>query len=66
MNWEGYAWIAWLALFAIFEAIGLLMRHVNEGMTLTYFVEKHVPRWILAAFLGWLSYHFLVQPFAKG
>lgn len=65
-NWEGWAWLAWYVTFAIMEAIGLLLRHRNEGMTLTYFTETHAPRWLLAAFIGWLAYHFLVATPAGG
>ena len=64
MNWEGWAWVAWYAAFCVLEAIGLWKR--QDAMTLTYFTEHHAPRWLLAAFLGWLTYHFLVAPPAKG
>jgi hypothetical protein len=64
MNWEAYAWIAWLASFAVLEAIGLARR--ADAMTLTFFIEHHCPRWFLAALLGWLTYHFLVAAPAKG
>jgi len=64
MNWEGYAWIAWLAAFGILESIGLFKQ--RDAMTLTYFVQHHFPRWVLAGFLGWLTYHFLVAGTAKG
>jgi hypothetical protein len=66
MIWESYIWMGWVALFVIFEAIGLLLRHENEGVTLTYFIEHHIPRWILAGALGWLAYHFLVAGLAEG
>ena len=66
MNWEKYAWIAWLAAFGVLEAVGLWKRHVNEGMTLTFFIDNHFPKWILAGVLGWLAYHFLVAGPAKG
>jgi hypothetical protein len=61
MNWEGYAWVIWLCAFGVLEFIGLV-KHGN-AMTLTFFIQHHVPRWALAAFIGWLTYHFLV---AKG
>lgn len=60
MNWEGYAWIAWLLTFGILESIALIKK--RDVMTLTYFTEHHFPRWFLAGFLGWLTYHFLVAP----
>ena len=66
MNWEGYAWIAWLCAFGVLEAVGLWKRGVNEGMTLTFFVQHHFARWMLAALLGWMTYHFLIASPAKG
>jgi hypothetical protein len=30
--------------------------------TLTTLVKKGCPRWILAAFLGWITWHFLIAP----
>ena len=38
MNWEGYAWIAWLAAFFILETIGLWKRP-DGGMT-----KEELPR----------------------
>jgi hypothetical protein len=58
MNWEGYAWIAWLAAFFILETIGLWKRPTG-GMTLTFFIENHFPRGLLAAVIGFLALHFL-------
>jgi hypothetical protein len=65
-NWEAWAWLAWYLAFAVLEGIGLWKRHVNEGMTLTFFTEQHAPRWALAALLGWLTYHFLIATPSKG
>ena len=64
MTWEAYAWICWLVSFAALEAVGLA--HRWHGMTFTFFIEHHFPRWFLAGFLGWLTWHFLVAPPAKG
>lgn len=55
-NWEFWAWIVWLAAFGVLETLGLL----RKGMTLTYWTEHNIPRWIIAGFLGWLAYHFLI------
>lgn len=63
MTWGGWVWIVWGLFFAVFETLGL--RRVPGAMTLTYFVEHHTPRWALAAFIGWFSYHFLIAPIAK-
>lgn len=64
MTWEAWAWIAWMVGFGVLEALGLV-RHPEGSMTLTYFLEHHIPKWLLAAFLGWLSWHFLVAPLAR-
>ncbi len=61
MGWEGYAWIAWMVTFVVLETIALVRKLRGGTMTLTYFTEHHVPRWMLAAFLGWLSFHFLID-----
>lgn len=65
MGWEGYAWIAWIVAFGVLETIGLL-KSGHSGMTLTFFIETYVPKPIIAAFIGWMSYHFLIAPKAKG
>lgn len=59
MNWEAYVWYIWLGLFAIFEAIGLFSKN---GMTLTFFIQHHFPKWMLACLIGWFFYHFTVAP----
>jgi hypothetical protein len=64
MTWEAYCWVAWLFAFVVLEGIALKLAHKRGAMTLTYFVEHHAPRWLLAAFIGWLAYHFLVSPLA--
>lgn len=64
MTWEGYAWIVWIAGFGILETLGLV-RHPDGSMTLTYFLEHHLPKWIMSAFIGWMGYHFLIAPIAK-
>jgi hypothetical protein len=62
-SWEAWAWTLWLIEFGVLETIGLIKR--GNGMTFTFFLEHHAPRWFLAAFIGWLTYHFLVAPPAK-
>jgi hypothetical protein len=64
MNWEAWAWVTWILAFAVLETVGLLRR--PDGMTLTYFLENHVPRWAMASLIGWLAYHFLIAGPARG
>jgi len=64
-NWEAWAWLAWILAFAVLETVGL-MKRPEHGMTLTFFLENCVPRWVMAAILGWLCNHFLIEPLAKG
>jgi hypothetical protein len=59
MTWEGWAWIAWLVAFGILESIGLFSRN---GMTLTFFIQHHLPKWVLSCLLGWMFYHFISAP----
>lgn len=63
MRWEGWVWLGWIAGFGVLEGFGLA--RTDGAMTLTYFLENHVPKWILACALGWLNWHFLVAPLAK-
>ena len=64
MNWEAIAWILWLSAFGVLETIGLVKR--SDAMTLTFFIQHHFPRWVLAGVLGWMTYHFLIAGPAKG
>ena len=63
MNLEGWLWLAWLLSFGVLETIALLTEHSQGTMTLTFFIEHHIPRDFLAMLLGWLTWHFLI---AKG
>lgn len=59
MTWEGYVWSVWLGMFAVFEAIGLFSK---SGMTLTFFIQHHFPKWMLVVLIVWLAYHFWIAP----
>ena len=56
--WNLIAWAVWAAMFAVLETMGVKS---NKYATLTYLALHTVPAAILAAFLGWLAYHFIVQ-----
>ena len=51
-------WYAWVLQFFLYETLGLIRK---KDTTLTRLTLATVPRWILAMFLGWLTYHFLIQ-----
>lgn len=57
-TWNLVAWCAWAAMFAVLETLGVKS---DKYSTLTYLCIHAVPAPILAAFIGWLGYHFLVQ-----
>ncbi len=58
-----WAWILWGAAFCVIEGAALANR--RRGDTLSEHVwllrSRKAGRWGLAAFLGWLAYHFLVE-----
>ena len=51
-------WYGWVVQFLVYEGMGLVR---SKDTTLTRLTLATVPRWMLAMFLGWLSYHFLIQ-----
>lgn len=52
-------WCLWIFQFAILEYLGVTQK---RGYTsLTRLTLATIPRWMLAMFLGWLTYHFLIQ-----
>jgi hypothetical protein len=57
--WNLMAWVIWAAGFAVLETLGV--KYPTKYATLTYLCIHAVPAAILAAFCGWLGYHFLVQ-----
>jgi len=52
-------WYAWFVSFGVLEAIGIAQKW--GATSLTRLTLAIVPKWGLAMFLGWLTYHFLVQ-----
>lgn len=58
-NWNLIAWTLWGASFAVLEFMGV--KWPDKYATLTYLSKHTVPRFALAMFLGWLTYHFMVE-----
>lgn len=54
-RWSVVAWVAWLGLFAVLEAIGL--RGSNRWTTFTRFTRRFVPETFTYAFIAWLLFH---------
>lgn len=55
-----YLWLACVTLGVIAESVGIVRgRHY---VTFTTLVKYGAPRWLVAAILGWLTWHFLIQP----
>lgn len=52
-----WAWLVWLGIFVVLEAIALFDGIAND--TLTETLHHGVPGWAVFMFLGWLCYHFL-------
>lgn len=53
-------WALWVVGFVVLEAIGL-RRSDDQWQPLTYYVRKTLPKWLLAAGIAWLGFHFLIQ-----
>jgi hypothetical protein len=58
--WSPFAWVLVLAVAGILEGLGISGYH--GAIPLTQFIEDLVPDWARAMILGWLCFHFLVQP----
>ena len=66
MSWYDWIWVGWIALFGIFESIGLVEEHRVRGVEpLTRLIRDRWMRrpevWI--GFLGfwlWLGFHFFL------
>lgn len=63
-----WAWLAWLAAFAVLEGIALLNRRdgdtLSENVWRALLPSRGAPYWrlrrfVLLAFCAWLSAHFL-------
>jgi hypothetical protein len=59
-HWQIYGWLICGLLFLALEANGIIRG--RKYATLTTVVKKGCPRWILAAFFGWLLWHFFIEP----
>lgn len=56
---DRFFWYLWFLYFAVMETIGIFQWHGDTS--LTRLTLATVPKFILAMFLGWLVYHFLIQ-----
>ena len=52
-------WGVWVVMFAVLEGLGIAQKW--RSTSLTRLTLALVPKWLLAMFLGWLTYHFLIQ-----
>ncbi len=52
-------WAVWIVVGTAYE-LWAVFTH-KDKLTLTHFLLVHVPRWLLAMGLGWVTYHFLIQ-----
>ena len=59
-HWQLYGWLLLGIGFVVLEANAVIRG--RRYATLTTVVKKGFPRWALAAFLGWLVWHFLIAP----
>jgi hypothetical protein len=57
-HWHLYLWFAWALLFVFLETLSIVDGHYAS---FTYIVKKGVPLWVVAAVLGWIGYHFLID-----
>ena len=57
--WNLALWVAWAGMFGVLEFLGV--KYPANYATLTYLCKHSVPRFVLAMFLGWLTWHFLVE-----
>lgn len=54
--WFVAAWVAWVAMFAVLEAVALA--HGNDGRPpLTQVVRRYVPVLVVLPGLAWLLWH---------
>lgn len=52
-------WYIWVIYFCVMEALGVVQ--YKNATSLTRLTIATVPKFALAMFCGWLSYHFLIQ-----
>ena len=58
-HWDVVALCAALAVVFGFEMLGVLTTHY---ITITAIVRTYMPFWMRAMILGWMCYHFMIQP----
>lgn len=56
--WNVAGWFVWVAMFIVLEITAA--RAPSKRLTFTMFAVDLVPRWAIAAFIGWMAYHFLI------
>jgi membrane protein DedA with SNARE-associated domain len=59
-TWNLVAWCVWAAMFGVLEFLGVKAQN-QKYATLTYLCTHAVPTAVLAAFCGWLLWHFTVE-----
>jgi len=60
MTFAVIGWLAIIAAWGVWEVLGL-RKAEDSWPTFTFLVRRYVPKWITAALLGWLFYHFLIE-----
>lgn len=60
-RWYRELWAVWTVMFFVLEMPAVLSHHAHGSITLTALTLAIAPKWLLAMFLGWLTYHFLIQ-----
>lgn len=57
--WNLAAWVVWAGMFGVLEFMGV--KWGDRYATLTFLCKHAIPRFALAMFLGWLTFHFLEE-----
>jgi hypothetical protein len=56
-----FIWLAWALVGLGLEMFAFWEHNDRVLPPLTHVLLWHLPRWLLAALIGWLAYHFLVE-----
>jgi hypothetical protein len=59
-RWQLILWAVCIGLGMFLEIFAAIRG--RKYVTFTYMVKKGAPRWAVAAVLGWLVWHFLIEP----
>jgi hypothetical protein len=59
-HWFLWSWAACVGLGIFLETYAVVRG--RKYPTFTTLVKKGAPRWAVAAVLGWLAWHFLIEP----